>query len=351
MKQKRKKSVKRERKSYDICQSALYNTSTKSKLASLFSIGLHELRECIGDYRQFQLIPEPDPFKAGKLPKARQVQKPSARLLVIHEQILKLLRCVRVPEYMQFALKGTSYKINAESHLSKNTVATLDIRNFFGSTSKSKVFNFFKEDLKAPGDVANLYADLITFENCLPTGSPLSPLISFYANKNLYEDINNLAKAHNLKFTCYVDDLTFSGDKISSGFMWQIEEAIAKYGHVVARDKTKIYKNGRPAHITGVIVHDGVIRVPNARHRKMRLIKAAIARGKGTHGFSKKELEYKLGGLLGEAAYLDPSHLPAAIEFNKSVQRYSLVATEYKSNRPETGSEQPLDSPVNLPWD
>lgn len=351
MRQKQEKVVKRERKSYEICQSALYNTSTKSKLASLFSIGIQELKDCINDYRQFQLIPEPDPFKTGKPPKTRQVQKPAPRLMIIHERILKLLRCVRVPEYMQFALKGTSYKINAESHLGKNSVATLDIRNFFGSTSKSKIFNFFKEALKAPGDVANLYADLITFDNCLPTGSPLSPLISFYANKSLFDDINNIAKAHNLTFTCYVDDLTFSGDKISDGFMWQIEQAIAAYGHVVASNKTKVFKNGRPAHITGVIVHDGVIRVPNARHRKMRLIKAAITSGKGTHGLSKKELEYKLGGLLGEAAYLDPSHLPAAIEFNRSVQRDCLVATEYKSSRPETNSEQPLDIPVDLPWD
>ncbi|WP_277960740.1 reverse transcriptase family protein [Pseudomonas sp. RIT-To-2] len=351
MRQKRKKTLKRERKSYDICQSALYNTSTKFKLASLFSIELTELRECIGDYRQFQLIPEPDPFKTGKPPKARQVQKPSPRLMVIHERILKLLRCVRVPEYMQFALKGTSYKVNAESHLGKNSIATLDIRNFFGSTSKSKVFNFFKEALKAPGDVANLYADLITFDNCLPTGSPLSPLISFYANRNLFDVINKIAEAHNLTFTCYVDDLTFSGDKISDGFMWQIEQTIAAYGHVVASNKTKVFENGKAAHITGVVIHDGVIRVPNARHRKMRLIRTAITSGKGTHGFSKKELEYKLAGLLGEAAYLDPSHLPAAIEFNKSIQRNSLAATEYRSSHAETSSGQSFDSPVDLPWE
>lgn len=351
MRQKREKVVKRERKSYEICQSALYNTSTKSKLASLFSIGIQELKECIGDYRQFQLKPEPDPFKAGKPPKVRQVQKPSPRLLVIHERILKLLRCVRVPEYMQFALKGTSYKINAESHLGKNSVATLDIRNFFGSTSKSKVFNFFKEALKAPGDVANLYADLITFDNCLPTGSPLSPLISFYANKSLFDDINNIAKAHNLTFTCYVDDLTFSGDKISNGFMWQIEQTIAAHGHVVASNKTKVFKNGRPAHITGVIVHDGVIRVPNARHRKMRLIKAAIISSKGTHGLSKKELEYKLGGLLGEAAYLDPSLLPAAIEFNKSFQKSSTKTIEHKADHTNKNDKQSPDSTIDVPWE
>jgi len=351
MKLKREKLAKRERKSYDISQSALYNTSTKSKLASLFSIDIKALRECIGDYRQFDLIPEPDPFKSGKPPKTRKVQKPAPRLLAVHERILKLLRCVRVPEYMQFALKGTSYKKNAEAHLRKNNIATLDIRNFFGSTSKSKVFNFFKDSLKAPGDVANFYADLVTFDNCLATGSPLSPLISFYANKNLFDELYNLAKSHDLTFTCYVDDLTFSGDKISNGFLWQVEKTIAAYGHSIACGKTKLFRNGRPAHITGVVVHGGAIRVPNARYRKIRLIKEAIASGKEKHGLSIKELEYKLGGLLGEAAYLDPNHLPAAIEFNKSLQRTSLALLQHKFDCPEVNTEKLLDGASDLPWE
>lgn len=351
MKPRRGKVAKKERKSYELCQSALYNTSTKSKLASLFSIDIQTLRECIGDYHQFDMIPEPDPFKSGKPPKARKVQKPAPRLLAIHERILKLLRCVRVPDYMQFALKGTSYKRNAEAHLQKRNVATLDIRNFFGSTSKSKVFNFFKEDLKSPGDVANLYADLVTFENFLATGSPLSPLMSFYANKNLFDDLYNLASAYDLTFTCYVDDLTFSGDKISDGFLWKVKKIIAAYGHAIASGKTKLFRNGRPAHITGVVVHEGAVRVPNARYRKIRLIKEAIASGKEMHGLSIRELEYKLAGLLGEAAYLDSSHLPAAIEFNKSLQRSGLTLLEYKPVYRDVNTEKPLDGASDCPWE
>ena len=350
MRRKREKAVKRERKSYDISQSALYNTSTKLKLASLFSVEIGALKDCIGDYRQFELIPEPDPFKAGKSPKSRLVQKPAPRLLAIHERILKLLRCVRVPEYMQFALKGTSYKRNAEEHLHKKCVATLDIRNFFGSTSKSKVFNLFNNDLKAPGDVANMYADLVTVDNCLPTGSPLSPLMSFYANKNLFDDLSKLAQAHNLTFTCYVDDLTFSGEKISESFLWQVERTIVAYGHIVASNKTKLFQSGKPAHITGVVVHSGAIRVPNARYRKIRLIKAAISTGKNNYGLTRKELEYKLGGLLGEAAYLDPSNLPAAIEFNKSFQRASSPLPEYVPDNPDSATEKTFDDASDLPW-
>jgi len=350
MKLRREKKLKKERKSYDISQSALYNTSSKAKLAAIFSTDIKEVIRRIGDYRRFELIPELDPFKLGKPPKVRQVQKPAPKLLAIHERILRLLRCVQVPEYMQFALKGTSYKNNAEMHLSGKCVATLDIRNFFGSTSKSKVFNFFSGPLKATGDVANLYADLTTFDNYLPTGSPLSPLLSFYANKSLFDDLNIIATEHGLTFTCYVDDLTFSGESISRRFLWQIENTIRQYGHVVASKKTRLFKDGIPKHITGVVVHEGSIRVPNVRYRKMRLIKEAIHGSGKNHGLTRKELEYKLGGLLGEAAYLDPSNLPAAIEFGKTSHKNFLKAITSVREYAEPPKPNATDEKFNPPW-
>lgn len=350
MKLRREKKTKKERKSYDISQSALYNTSTKAKLAAVLSTDIKNIIKCNGDYKQFELAPEVDPFKLGKQPNVRQVQKPNPRLLAMHERILKLLRCVQVPEYMQFALKGTSYKNNAQMHLSGKCVATLDIRNFFGSTSKSKVFNFFSGPLKAPGDVANLYADLTTFENCLPTGSPLSPLLSFYANKALFDELNAIASKHGLNFTCYVDDLTFSGESISRNFLWQIEDMIRKYGHVVASKKTRVFDANVPKHITGVVVHEGGIRVPNVRYRKMRLIKAAIQGNGKNYGLTKKELEYKLGGLLGEAAYLDPRNLPAAIEFGKASQKLFLTSVGSEPEYSKKSKSETIDENFIPPW-
>lgn len=350
MKPRREKKIKKERKTYDISQSALFKTSSKAKLAAILSIDLKSIIKCIGDYRKFDLVPDTDPFKLGAQPKVRQVQKPAPRLLAIHERLLKLLRCVQVPSYMQFALKGTSYKNNAEMHLTGKCVATFDIRNFFGSTSKSKVFNFFNGPLKAPGDVANLYADLTTFDNCLPTGSPLSPLLSFYANKKLFDELNVIATEHGLTFTCYVDDLTFSGNSISRKFLWQIEDAIRKYGHLVASKKTRVFSAKTPKHITGVVVHEGSIRVPNIRHRKIRLIKAAIYGNGKNYGLTKKELEYKLGGLLGEAAYLDPANLPAAIEFGKTSHRIFLKTISSDQKHPVLSKPNAANEKCTPPW-
>lgn len=347
---KKERKPKKERKSYELSQSALYLTTNKSKMATILATTVQALVECIGDYRRFEMVPEKDPFKLGKQPKPRQVQKPMPNLMAVHERILKLLRCVKVPEYMQFALKGTSYKKNAEMHLAGKCVATLDIRNFFGSTSQSKVFNFFNGPLKAPGDIASLYARLTTIDNCLPTGSPLSPLLSFYANKALFDDLDSIAKVHGLTFTCYVDDLTFSGDKISPRFLWRIEERIRKSGHIIASNKTRIFSAGMPKHITGVVVQDGGVRLPHVRQRKMRLIKDAIAGKRPNHGLTKKELEYKLGGLLGEAAYLDPKNLPASIAFSKSMRKELSKSSSDVHNYLELPKPKTIDENFIPPW-
>ncbi|CAI8879105.1 RNA-directed DNA polymerase [Pseudomonas brassicacearum] len=320
------KKVKQEKKSYNISQSALYKTSSKSKLAAIYSLSVSQLLNSIGNYKRFEMTPKADPFNTGKQPKSRWVQKPKGKLLAIHERTLKLLRCVQVPEYMQSALKGISYKRNAESHLAGRMVATLDISSFFRSTTKSQVFNFFREQLECPGDIAKIYADLVTCDDCIPTGSPLSPLLSYYANKPLFDELSVLAKSLDLNFTCYVDDLTFSGNHIKLNFLWKIEKIIKKYGHSTASKKTKIFGPDTPKHITGTVIENGVLKVPNVRFRKIRLIKSALA-GKGnSFGFSESQLKYKLGGLLGEAAYLDSDFKSLADEYNRKIRELNLAA-------------------------
>jgi len=345
------KKIKQEKKSYDISQSALYKTSSKSKLAAIYSLSVPQLLNSIGDYKCFEMTPKPDPFNIGKQPKPRWVQKPKGKLLAIHERTLKLLRCVQVPGYMQSALKGTSYKRNAESHLAGRMVATLDISSLFRSTTKSQVFNFFRDRLECPGDIARVYADLVTCDDCIPTGSPLSPLLSYYANKPLFDELSALAKSLNLNFTCYVDDLTFSGDTIKQDFLWKVERIIKKYGHSAASKKTRIFGPDTPKHITGTVIENGVLKVPNIRFRKIRLIKSALA-GKGnSFGFSENQLKYKLGGLLGEAAYLDSDFKSLADEYNRNVRELNLIALgNGEAYRSPSSPSEVADESFIPPW-
>lgn len=306
MKQKPLLKCRKRPKSYPLNQCAMFNTSSRARLQSLLCLPLSVILESIGQYNKFDAQPKFDPFSAKPPRKVRHVQKPKGDLLKIHNRILKLLKFVEVPEYMQAALAGTSYRKNAFVHRAGSYVATLDIRDFFGATNGSKVFNFFESALKCPGDISSIYSKLLTCEDALPTGSPISPLMSFYANKNLFDELNLLAQENGLIFTCYVDDLTFSGSYIDGRFIWEVERLVRRYGHAVAARKTKLFKDGCPKHITGVVLMDNEIKVPDSRYRKLRLLTAALEGKFESHGYSEIELLNKRAGVLGEIAYLDP---------------------------------------------
>lgn len=308
MKQKPQCGSVRKPKSYALNQCAMYRTTSKSKLQEILLLPLAAIKASIGNYSRFPVQPKHDPFSSRAPRRARDVQKPRGDLLKIHNRILRLLKHVQVPGYMQAALSGTSYRKNAELHVRGEYVATLDIKSFFEATNRSRIFSFFESRLECPGDIADVYSRLIACEDSLPTGSPLSPLMSFYANDRLFDAINCLARDNGLVFTCYIDDLTFSGKFISRDFICSVESLIRSYGHKVAARKTKLFRPGTTKHVTGVVLINNKVTVPSSRFKKLRMITAALEGKTDTHGFSEGELLNIRAGVAGEIAYLDAEY-------------------------------------------
>jgi hypothetical protein len=108
--------------------------------------------------------------------------------------------------------------------------------------------------------------------------------------------------------------------------LWKVEKIVKKYGHVTASKKTRLFGMGAPKHITGTVIADGALKVPNVRFRKIRLIKSALEGKSSNFGFSNLQLKYKLGGLLGEAAYLDSDFKSLADEYNRKVRDLNLAS-------------------------
>lgn len=298
---------------YDLNQCALYKIFSKKRLAETLHLSPQRLKKIanVPGYKVFFLPEEICEF-TGKKRKARQVEEPKAQLKLLHERIRDLLGRVSHPSYAHAAVKGRSYRSNAEFHKNSDVVATFDVKKFYPSTSEEAVFLFFLHQLKCAPDVAGLLAKLVCFRSkpdapgCLPTGSPLSPLLSIYANKPMFDALAKLANENELKFTCYVDDLTFSGAKIPVSIGKRVASILKSHGHTMAIDKTRFFAKGVAKHITGVVVHNGKVAVPFGRFRKARNIERAAM---STPDYAEKiKLMQKLAGLLGEAAYLDSSY-------------------------------------------
>ncbi|MFA7243083.1 MAG: reverse transcriptase family protein [Sulfuricellaceae bacterium] len=299
-------------KSYAADQCALYKIGSKARLALVLGVSLDRLlflAHSENNYREFLLHEEICPF-TKKITKERLVQEPKLELRKIHERIQKFLNRVIPPDYAHAAIKGRSYSSNAIVHKDAQRIATFDIHKFYPSTTKSHVYNFFAEQLQCAPNVAALLGTLTCFKGTsisnhsgLPTGSPLSPILSLYANKPLFDRLNQLALSNGLKFTCYVDDLTFSGDTIPLELTYLVTKALWQQGHLLSVKKTRIFKGNQASHVTGVVIRNNRIYVPHSRFKKARKIMAAIDAKKQAVG--KLPLVQKLAGLLGEAAFLD----------------------------------------------
>lgn len=295
-------------KLYPINQSALYKLTSPGKLYHVLDSEQEEIDSILGsneNYREFTLLEDYNPF-SQKVTKRRLVQTPARKLRAIHERILKLLQRMEYPGYAHAGVKKRSYRSNALAHEKSKTVATFDLSNFYGQVKSFHVREFFSTQMNCVGDVSGILTGLTTFRNCLPTGSPLSPLLALHSSRPMYDELNALAEKHGLIFTCYVDDLTFSGDLIPRSLEREVKSVVRRHGHVINDKKTRIFTEKQPKHVTGTVIINNKVHVPYARIVSVRRLEAAINGEIDRYGFSEQKLMEKLAGVLNEASYLDP---------------------------------------------
>ncbi len=210
-----------------------------------------------GNYRLF------DAKAAG----GRAIQEPKRALQRLHKRIHKLLSRIETPEYLHSARKGKSYLTNARSHDQNAATVKIDVKKFFQSVPRVAIYRFFCETMKCRSDVAGLLADLLTYDGKLPTGSSASPIISYYAFKPMFDALHQLAEERQLKMTCYVDDITFSGAKSNRATLLEAHKIIAEYR--LRSHKMKVFSARQPKVITGVCNTASGERVPNRLHLKI----------------------------------------------------------------------------------
>lgn len=245
-------------KKYQIDQCRLYKITSPVDLATRLKMTVERLESLAKDEGNYRI------FDIEQNGKKRSIQEPKPLLQQLHARIHLLLSRIETPDYLHSAIRGRSYISNAQAHLNEGNVIKIDIKKFFRSVPKIAVYKFFLDHLKCAEHAAGLLANLLTIGGFLPTGSSSSPIMSYYAFKNMFDEIEELAKAHNLKMTCYVDDLTLSGQCATPKLSYQIRQIIAKNG--LKSHKVRYFTTNRPKVITGVVIAKGKACLPNRRH-------------------------------------------------------------------------------------
>jgi hypothetical protein len=76
------------------------------------------------------------------------------------------------------------------------------------------------------------------------------------------------------QLTVYIDDLTVSGEKVSGSLIWEIKREIKNTGLLYHKEKN--YKGKRAKKITGVIIKNGSLLLPNKKHLKIHELRMAL---------------------------------------------------------------------------
>lgn len=258
---------------YEFNQSPFYCLQSKKKLRKLLRLGKEKLKEFTkseGLYREKKEIIE------GK-PEPRLIEKPKPDLKKTQKRIEDILKRIKIPTYIQAPAINRSYITNAKIHTNAKQVRNLDIKQYFFSTCSRRVYWFFNKQMRCSKDVSAIVTRLLTYKGHLPTGSPSSPIISYFSHMDMWKNINELAENANCRFTVYMDDITISGDSVSDQLIWQIKQQLHLNGLHNNQRKEKNYVNKPTYEITGIIVtKEGKLKLPNRQHLKMHKIRQAL---------------------------------------------------------------------------
>lgn len=262
---------------YTLRDSPFFRMRSRKKLAAVLHIsevGLEEIsaREDLyvrrWKHKKSKDVWSRDQPASDVAPLYRPIDIPDAGLKAVQLRIATLLARITPPDWLFNPVKGRSYVDNAAYHKGARAFWLLDIADYFPSCTANNVAHFFRRELECSPDVAAIMVRLTTWNQCLPQGSPCSPILAYFSNIALWRDVEALVLGNGLRHSLYADDLTISGDMIPKKIIWEIKRAIRKHGLNIKAEK-ELSLIDSPADITGVIVDGDKTKLPNRQLKRL----------------------------------------------------------------------------------
>lgn len=281
------------RERYPLSQSPLHKMRGKGQFTTIVGV----------DWDGVATLLVEESYRVWLNPKGREIQQPVGKMATIHKRIGDLLARIELPDYL-FSQKGRSYADNARRHVGDVPLLKTDIHKFYPSTRWMMVYRMFTVDFACAEDVAQRLTDLCCYrQEHLPTGSPLSGRIAFFAARHMFDAIADVAAREQCKMTAYVDDVTVSGERATKTLLGEIRQIVHRHGLKTKQKKSHTYAATTPKPVTGAVIAGDELRLPNERHRKIWLTRRDLAVAPAVE---KKRLQKVLRGRLQEAKQIVP---------------------------------------------
>lgn len=246
----------------------LFEVNSKVELATLPAVEPGEIDRLLHRLPRY--------YRADKTPKRdgsiRRLWKPSGPLKLLQKKIHKniLSKSPWLP-CVHGGVADRSVLTNAQHHVGKAVVFSLDIKDFFPSVRPDTVLTIFR-GLGFAREPAWILARLTTWKFQLPQGASTSTALANLALLRMDSRIWELARQHGFSYTRYVDDLAISGSWRLLKFLRLIRRIIEAEGYSVKNEKVAVMHAGIRQVVTQIVVNDK----PNVTREKRAAIRLAI---------------------------------------------------------------------------
>lgn len=229
--------------------------------------------------------------KSGK---DRVINAPIKGLKEFQKTLNIILQCIYEPHPAATGFViGKSITHNASLHINQNYVYNIDLKDFFPSIDKSRIWGrllaepFVLNSTPERKKIANMIAVLCchTMEverflegqwqkkvlSVLPQGAPTSPTLTNAICEKLDIRLSGVAKRFCLNYSRYADDITFSSKhntyelekcnfeniySSNSTFNKEIKRIIEDQKFHIKESKVRLQKRGYRQEVTGIVVND-----------------------------------------------------------------------------------------------
>ena len=266
--------MRRRDKRYVLDQCALYRCRSRRRLFQL-------LQTSQGKIAEFRDAPDADLYRPVTVRKKngepRPVLAPRGDLKRIQKRVSELLMRVAPPGFLMAPARGRSHIDNAARHRGAHAYRLLDVADFFPSCSAHKVAEFLGQVMGCPPDVVAILVRLTTREGVLPQGSPASPVLAYWAYRDMWDEVAAIAHEDGCTVTIYIDDITISGPVVRGATVHMIKERLRHHGHRT-REAKEAARVASPVTVTGVVVRDTRLLLPNAQHLQRHRLRGQVER-------------------------------------------------------------------------
>lgn len=284
---------------YAIEASPLWRLGGPNELEKLLGMSIEQIRS-VARHPTYRCFHE-EPKRPGKEP--RHIQEPRELTLRLHYQVARLLNRIARPRFLHSATKKRSHITNAEAHSGINPVVCTDIRKFYENTTRAHIKAFLLRDMGWPMDLAALMADSLTFEGHLPTGSAVSPLLSYFTHRTCFAEIEQICLSADCTVTLFIDDITVSGKRASVELLRRIKRLLLRAGLVSHKDRSA--PTASAVVITGAVRDGPLIRLRNKHRRGIVGLLGQLEAGDVTikESLGSKIAAAKCVGIVGAAPF------------------------------------------------